>query len=269
MSTSNTRLIRLLDRGFYPIELPPPFRTRNFGKVRNLFQPSIKYAGSTLFYDGGTFRGQIRQFGIINPINYFLLARFLAHHWPDITAVYRLSAFTGSRPKFPALGSPGRAIQDASIAEKRRNQQHLAGSFPIVLALDINQFYGSIYTHSIPWAVLEKRQAKLLFRSHSLQGHWSDNLDRLVRNCNQQQTIGIPIGPDTSRIISELILSRIDTEIVAKGTGIGPNQVYHNIDDYQIGISDIAAAEEAQSRFVRTISQYESSGVVSIEIKRF
>ena len=257
MSSKRTRLIRLLERGFYPAELPPPFQTRGFSQISNLFQPNDRYSGSTLFYEGGTFRGQLRKFGIINPINFFLLARYLAENWSAIRQVYRLSSSTGSRPTFPALNSSGRAIQVASINEKRKNQQHLASSFPIILALDINQFYGSIYTHSIPWAVLGKQAAKRLHRQQTLQGHWSDQLDRLVRNCNQRQTVGLPIGPDTSRIVSELILSRIDTEIVAKGTGIVSSQVYHNIDDYQIGVVDLASAEEAQSRFVRIITQYE------------
>ena len=257
MSTANTRLIRLLDRGFYPVELPPPFHTRNFSRARIALQPPSNYSGSTLFYDGGTFRGQLRKFGIINPINYLLLSRCLADHWPDIVKVYRLSGLTGSRPKFPAVSSPRRAIDVASIHEKRKSQQHLASSYPVILALDINQFYGSIYTHSIPWAVLGKPEAKRLFRINRLRRQWSNTLDKLVRNCNQQQTIGLPIGPDTSRILSELILSRIDTELVAKGTGIRSDQVFHNIDDYQIGVADLAAAEEAQSRFVRIISQYE------------
>jgi hypothetical protein len=82
-------------------------------------------------------------------------------------------------------------------------------------------------------------------------------LDALVRNCNQQQTIGIPIGPDTSRILSELILSRIDSELTSAGSGLASPQIYHNIDDYQIGCVGLGEAEDAQSRFVRTISRYE------------
>jgi hypothetical protein len=82
-------------------------------------------------------------------------------------------------------------------------------------------------------------------------------LDKLVRNCNQQQTVGIPIGPDTSRIISELILSRVDAELTSVGSGLASPQIYHNIDDYQIGCMGLGESEDAQSRFVRTISRYE------------
>lgn len=257
MSTKKTRLTRLLDRGFYPTELPPPFQTRGFANAANSIHPTNSYSGSTLFYDAGTFRGQSRQFGIINPISYLLLSRFLADHWEDIKKIYDLSSSSGARPRFPSLASSGRAVHMASIARKRKSEQHLASIFPIVLALDINRFYGSIYTHSLSWAVLGKGVAKRMHKQNTLKGHWSDTLDRLIRSCNQSQTIRIPIGPDTSRIVSELLLARIDSDIVAKGTKIVSGQLYHNIDDYQIGVPDLASAEEAQSRFVRTISQYE------------
>ena len=257
MASARIRLIRLLDRGFYPVELPPPFRTRNFSSVRDSLNLPNTYHGSTTFFDGATFRGTLRTFGVINPASYLLLSRYIAEKWSDIASIYALTGCSGSRPKFPTLTAPGRAIDTASLATKRRSQRHLASAYPVVLGLDINTFYGSIYTHSIPWAVLGKQEAKNRYRAKKLNGHWSDTLDRLVRNCNQQQTIGIPIGPDTSRIVSELILSRIDVEITATGSGLSSQQVYHNIDDYQIGCLGIGEAEDAQGRFVRTISRYE------------
>lgn len=257
MTSLRTRIIRLLDRGFYPVELPPPFKTRNFSAVRNLLSPQANYHGSTTFFDGATFRGPLRTFGIINPINYLLLSKFIAENWSDFVSIYRLSESSGWRPKFPPLSSEGRAIEIASLARKRNSQRHLASVYPVILGLDINRFYGSIYTHSIPWSVLGKQEAKRRHRSNTLSGHWSDALDKLVRNCNQRQTIGIPIGPDTSRIISELILSRIDADLVSTGSGIASRQVYHSIDDYQIGCLDIAEAENAQSQCVRTLSRYE------------
>lgn len=221
------------------------------------FTPNANYYGETIFFDGSTFRGALRQFGIINPVSYYLLSDFIAEKWPDIVKVYKLSSCSGGRPKFSSISAPGRAIISSSIGTKRKTQQHLASSYPTVLSLDINKFYGSIYTHSIPWAVLGKTPAKALFHAHTLSSHWSAKLDKLARNCNQRQTIGTPIGPDTSRIISELILSRLDVELCAKGTGISKNQVFHNIDDYQFGIMDTAEAENAQSHFVRTLARYE------------
>ena len=257
MTSARTRLIRLLDRGFYPVELPPPFKTRNYSQAQTSLTPPNGYYGSTTFFDGATFRGPLRTFGVINPVSYLLLSRFIADNWTNIVSVYRQSGCSGSRPKFPPLGADGRAIEMASLASKRQSQRHLASAYPVILGLDINRFYGSIYTHSIPWSVLDKEAAKQRHRAGTLSGHWSDSLDRLVRNCNQRQTVGLAIGPDTSRIVSELLLSRLDVELTATGSGLTSSQIYHNIDDYQIGCPGVGEAEDAQSRFVRTVSRYE------------
>lgn len=257
MVSSRTMLTRLLDRGFYPVELPPLFQTRGFSDVRRSLVPNDQYHGSTTFFDGATFRGALRTFGVINPINYMLLSRFIANDWTSIQKIFRLSRSSGARPRFPVAARGGRAIEVASLAGKRRSQRHLASAYPVIVSLDINRFYGAIYTHSIPWAVLGKEEAKSQHKARTLNGHWSDTLDRLVRNSNQQQTIGLAIGPDTSRIVSELILSRIDRDLTSMRPGLSSSQIYHNIDDYQIGVMSLSDAENAQSYFARTISKYE------------
>lgn len=256
MTSPKNRLIRLLDRGFYAAELPPSFRTKRFSSVISSLLPNTNYFGSTTFFDGATFRGHLRTFGVINPISYFALSKFIADNWADISNISKLSTSSGSRPKFPPLLHGGRAIETASIASKRKSQRHLASSYPVMLGMDINRFYGSIYTHSIPWAALGKKTAKQMHHAKTLSAHWSSTLDKLARNCNQQQTIGLPIGPDTSRIISEMILARIDNVLLGNN-GLTSSQIYHNIDDYQIGCLDTSATEKAQSAFVRTISQFE------------
>lgn len=254
--SKRTRLTRLLDRGFYPVELPPSFATRNFSTAIGKITAGNNYVGSTICFDGATFRGPLRTFGLVNPVSYYLLSSFIAEHWSKITKTYGLSSCSGVRPTFPAVAKSGRAIGTASLAAKRKRQQHLASVYPVILSLDLNRFYGSIYTHSIPWAVLGKEDAKKRYRDRALRGHWSDTLDILVRGCNQAQTIGIPIGPDTSRIVSEIILSRIDAELKAAGSGLSSTQIYHAIDDYQFGVLSTHEAENAESRFVRVISRY-------------
>lgn len=59
---------------------------------------------------------------------------------------------------------------------------------PLIVRTDINQFYGSIYTHSIPWALHGKATAKAN-RSPALLGN---ALDECVRNAQDGQTIGVP-----------------------------------------------------------------------------
>ena len=62
-------MIRLLDRGFYPEELPPPFQTKNFSSVQGVLAPPEKYYSSTIFFNGPRLDGKIRTFSIMNPIN--------------------------------------------------------------------------------------------------------------------------------------------------------------------------------------------------------
>lgn len=250
------RLTRLLDRGFYPAELPPTFKTNNYASLIGTLAPPRTYVGSTTSFDGATFRGHLRTFGVINPVSYYLLSDFIAQNWGQIAAAFKLSSCSGSRPTFPRLHTAGRAIGASSLSAKRKTQQHLASVYPVILSLDLNRFYGSIYTHAIPWAVLGKEEAKRQHRARTLSGHWSDALDVLVRGCNQKQTVGVPIGPDTSRIISELILSRIDFELTGAGSGLRATQIYHAIDDYQFGVMSQHEAEEAESKLVRVVSRY-------------
>ena len=257
MSSANTRLTRLLVRGFYPRELPPPFRTNHFTKIRDTLSPPEKYSGSTTYYRGANHRGEFRSFGVINPVNYFLLSRFIAQHWADIKKVYALSSSSGAVPRFPRVKTRGRALEPFSLAHLRAIRHRIASTFPIVVRLDINSFYGSVYTHAIPWAVLGKETAKTMHNNGTLNGHWSDTLDKLVRSCNQTQTIGIPIGPDTSRIISELLLARIDADLTARATDITARQLFHHIDDYQFGAYTAAQAESHHANFVTAIARYE------------
>src|SRR3546814_5011434 len=67
------------------------------------------------------------------------------------------------------------------------------------------RFYPSIYTHSIAWAILGKAHVKASHHTTAFKGHFANHLDKAVGAGQEGQTIGIPIGPDTSRIIAELV----------------------------------------------------------------
>jgi len=56
--------------------------------------------------------------------------------------------------------------------------------------------------------------------------------------------------------VSEIVLSRIDAELTAAGSGLRSTQIYHAIDDYQFGVMSEHEAEDAESKFVRVISRY-------------
>lgn len=67
------------------------------------------------------------------------------------------------------------------------------------LAIDISNFYNNIYTHTISWN-LKNIENKKIF----------ENLDILTRTMNFNETKGILIGPYTSSLFAEIILSKVD-----------------------------------------------------------
>ena len=106
-----------------------------------------------------------------------------------------------------------RAIKGINFALHRAKKGYLEATADWLVKTDISRFYPSIYTHSIPWAAYGKERVKAGLDFY--KGSFADRLDLLVRSCNRNQTIRLPIGPETSRIIAEIISSRIDSEFVA------------------------------------------------------
>ena len=79
--------------------------------------------------------------------------------------------------------------------------------FDYFIETDIKNFYPSIYTHSLAWALHEKspaREDKFIF---DLLG---TKLDKLFQNSNDGCTNGLAIGPVVSDLASEIILAAID-----------------------------------------------------------
>ena len=92
---------------------------------------------------------------------------------------------------------------------------------------DISGCFGSVYSHSIPWAILGIDEAKDRVGTPELGKHWSEKLDLHVRRSKRNETLGIPIGPATSSIIVELILGEIDKKLLEAGY-----KFHRYIDDY-------------------------------------
>lgn len=86
--------------------------------------------------------------------------------------------------------------------------------YDAMVQIDVSKCFDSIYTHSLPWAVLGKDQTKFsLKESNSTFGGL---FDTLMQNLNHKETNGIVIGPEFSRIFAEIILQSVDVELMTK-----------------------------------------------------
>ena len=82
----------------------------------------------------------------------------------------------------------------------------LEKQFKYQLSLDVSKCFDSIYTHSISWAVKDKKIAKDHKQAHSFGNQFDGTMQRL----NHNETSGICIGPEAGRIFAEIILARVD-----------------------------------------------------------
>lgn len=86
--------------------------------------------------------------------------------------------------------------------------------YDAMVQIDVNKCFDSIYTHSLPWAVLGKDQAK--FNLEESKSTFGGRFDALMQNLNHKETNGIVIGPEFSRIFAEIILQSVDVELLAQ-----------------------------------------------------
>lgn len=100
----------------------------------------------------------------------------------------------------------------------------LALDYEFVLHTDISDCYGSIYTHSIPWAIHTKPVAKT---NRNPVGNIGNIIDKHLRDMAFGQTNGIPQGSVLMDFIAEMVLGYADIEL--------SNRIQQaNIQDYHI-----------------------------------
>ncbi|QGW84766.1 antiviral reverse transcriptase Drt3b [Variovorax paradoxus] len=85
----------------------------------------------------------------------------------------------------------------------------LEKKFPLMRTLDISKCFYNIYTHSISWAIKGKQFSKENSNAFSFEGR----LDKIMQCANYNETNGIVVGPEFSRIFAEIILQDVDSKI--------------------------------------------------------
>lgn len=104
--------------------------------------------------------------------------------------------------------------------------------YSYVYQTDITDCYGSIYTHSIAWAVMSKDNAKKFRNNHNLLGN---KLDSYIQQMSHGQTNGIPQGSGLMDFVAELILGYADLLLTEKiNNSITEYHIIRYRDDYRI-----------------------------------
>lgn len=182
-----------------------------------------------------------RPIQLINPYLYYLLVRSMTNEssWQEIKdrfiALHVPNIEVASIPK--VKGNADKSHLSASVSSWWENVEQrsleLALSYRYMFVTDITNCYGSIYTHTVAWALMGKSKAKAKKRNQGLLGN---TIDQYLQGMQYGQTNGIPQGSALSDFIAELVLAYADKELSDKVTKekITDYHIVRYRDDYRI-----------------------------------
>ncbi len=117
--------------------------------------------------------------------------------------------------------------------------------FDYLFHTDIVDYYGSIYTHSVAWAMHDKSVAKKEKGNKKLLGN---QIDWQLQAMSNGQTNGIPQGSVLMDFFAEMVLCYIDSLLTEKIKGNGIKKSEYKIiryrDDYRIFTNNPQIAEQ-------------------------
>lgn len=243
----------LIKKGYFPDEVGFWFLSDTFADKLDQIDKKItldnKKLSKSIRFSIPKGKFNRRQLDIPNPYHYFFLCRELYDNWSDIQSHLSKSDISLTTPVFK-VGSKRAITRKYSFEDISSIIITKSVGANYVLKTDISRYYSTIYTHSIPWALHTKKLAKIN-RKDTLLGN---RLDKIVRNSQDGQTMGIPIGPDTSLIISEIIGVAMDEYLLKD---IDYISAFRYIDDYYIFYKDISEAEKTLSKLQSVLSEFE------------
>ncbi len=250
-----TILRTLLTRGYFPKELPPAFYTEGFAAYASTkggrhclktYKPADNYTECVKYRLAlpGFHRRELR---IAHPASYTQLASLTAEHFQRLLKKASKSPFSKSRPvyatnKHRAL-QPG--LQPANLGRERAALR-AGGSF--LLKADVSQFYPSLYTHAVGWAIDPKLRQKAYWKNSKLLGK---KLDQALMDLDGKVSQGIPIGNDISFLLAEAVLAQVDA-----GLRVPPERALRWFDDWEITFDSRREAEACFRQLSRQLASF-------------
>ncbi len=188
-----------------------------------------------------------RPYELMHPAIYVSLVNEICkpENWQHITQ--RLLEFECGAVE--CCSAPGMSIDNQTdVATQVRSwwqrveQRSLSCSleFSHVLHTDVTDCYGSLYTHSIPWAIHGIEEAKQN-RKNSLIGN---QIDAHIQAGRYGQTNGISQGSALMDFVAEIVLGFVDKQIHRKLGEPEDFRVLRYRDDYRIFTNSDDRAEE-------------------------
>lgn len=212
-----------------------------------------------------------RPLDIPNPKHFIKVVELISEKWSEFQTVFTNSNFSTSYP-IEETDTGKRAVKTSSksVSDLRNRILESSVNRLIQIKLDISKFYPTIYTHIVPWCWIGKEHSKNYFKMSkvdfqaeitannpiALGYEYSNKLDNAIRACQDKQSVGIPIGPDTSHVLSELIACKIDEEFSTTYSHINAKGCRY-YDDYYIFVNTNDEADIAVKGLQKILNIYQ------------
>ncbi len=241
----------LLKYGLFSEKLPPFLSSESFYDYCENRKPNLCFSGKERLYacfNAMRDSNVPRNIGIPNPFAYQLLCESLKNNWESIKKHFKENT-ENDKEKISRIHI--RKLDNKKVLfemnykniEKDGSPEpdFFLGSKYLVKA-DISNCFPSIYSHSIPWALVGRNVAKQNRRPTD----WYNELDKKIRNLKHGETTGLLIGPHASNLIAEIVLTSVDREL----SGTWKKYTRH-IDDYKCYVSN----EEEARKFLLDLNE--------------
>lgn len=142
--------------------------------------------------------------------------------------------------------------------------QRAEKKFAHLLKMDVQKCFDSIYTHSIAWAISGGVDIYKDTFGGKFDGSMGAFWDKMMQEMNYNETNGIVIGPECSRIFAEVIMQHIDQKVEQQMLKKGyRNKVdyecYRYVDDYFFFYNDDTVKAEAESLLQSYLKEFKLS----------
>lgn len=267
----------LLEYGYFPeaYVLPPCFRVVKMPATqKRYFDPNKGFKGlkEAEFVRVHFPKTELtdRTFGIIEPKIHNDIAYHITRNWKAMVDAMIPSDSIVSSYSFPIpvnRKKPGRMGELRSgrmiyefITMTDDALATVAYRFTHIVKADIKNFYPSVYTHSLAWAIHGKRTIRHGGKGKNrrdMKKFVGNRLDKLFQMANDGCTNGLPIGPAVSDIVSEIVASAVDRVLSAelKRNHIECEAVRFK-DDYRILVSSEADAKKVVKILQSSLKEY-------------
>lgn len=191
-----------------------------------------------------------RKFELLNPAIYVSLVNLITeeNNWyiiknrfTELQSFDRISCL--SIPVISESHQSQKATQISEWVEDFEKESiRLSLDFEYMVSVDISNCYGSIYTHTISWALHSKETAKVNRHYDDLIGN---KIDHHIQAMSNGQTNGIPTGSVLMDFVAEILLAYADNNLgCALRDQSDEYQILRYRDDYRIFTRNQKIGEE-------------------------